>query len=656
MPETAVDLETLDIMTEFGIKFTILAAGQAKRVCKIGDKKWKDVGGEKINPRMPYLCNLPSGRTIVLFFYDGPISKDVAFGGLLGNGENFAKRLVGAFSEDKELQLVHIATDGETYGHHHRYGDMALTYCLYYLESNNLAKITVYAEFLERYPPTHEIEIFENSSWSCIHGVERWKNNCGCNSSMHPGWTQGWRAPLRGAMDWLKDNLARIYEDQISVFVMDPWRVRDEYIEVLLERSRKNAESFLSKHSVKELSGEDKIKILKLLEMQRLAMFMYTSCGWFFDEISGIETVQVLQYAARAMQLASEVSNMSLEDTYINLLERAPSNIPELKNGAQVYEMLVKPSILSLARVGVHFAVSSLFEEYPESIKIYSYTAESQMCDRAEVGRQKLAVGRVCIRSDVTWEESIVSFAVLHLGDHNIVGGVHQYSGEEAFSAMHREIKEAFLKSDISETIRLIEKHFLEHGYSLWHLFKDEQRKVLKQILSSTLKDVENSLLQIKEHHYPITQAMKQMKVPLPKVIAVTVELAFNIDLLQALEDEPLDTSRLKNLVDQAKRWSIGVDKTTLGFIASNKVNNIMESFLNQPQDVALLEAAESLLGILNPLALNLNLWKAQNIYFSIGRQIYSAMKQKAEAGDAGAKKWVERIISLGEYLKVSIE
>jgi alpha-amylase/alpha-mannosidase (GH57 family) len=656
LPEAAIDLETLDIMTEFGIKFTILAAGQAKRVRKIGDKKWKDVSGEKIDPKMPYLCHLPSGRTIVLFFYDGPISKDVAFGEVLENGENFARRLTGVFSEQEGPQLVHIATDGETYGHHHSYGDMALAYCLYYLESKKLARITIYGEYLEKHPPTHEVEVFENSSWSCIHGVERWRNNCGCNLNMHPGWTQEWRAPLRGAMDWLRDNLARIYEEQISQFVADPWRVRDEYVEVILDRSRENVERFLSKHSVKELSGEDKVKIVKLLEMQRNAMFMYTSCGWFFDEISGIETVQVLQYAARAMQLAREVSNMSLEDTYINLLERAPSNIPEFKNGAQVYEMLVKPSVLNLARVGVHFAVSSLFEEYPESIKIYSYVAHSQMYDRVEVGRQKLAVGRARIRSDITWDENTVSFAVLHLGDHNIVGGVRQYSGEDLFNQMHQEIKETFLKSDISETMRLIEKHFEEHSYSLWHLFKDEQRKVLNQILSSTLKDIENSLLQIKEHHFPITQAMRQMNVPLPKALAVTMELAFNIDLLQALENEPLDTNRLKSLVVQARRWSIEVDKTTLSFVASNEINNIMQKFLRQPQDIGLLEAADSLLSILNPLSLNLNLWKAQNIYFSIGKQIYGEMKEKANTGDESAKRWIERISSLGEYLKVKIE
>ncbi|MCK5503636.1 MAG: glycoside hydrolase, partial [Thermodesulfovibrionia bacterium] len=202
LPEAAVDKETLEVMVSLGIKFTVLSPRQAKRIRGIKDaKKWHDVSEERIDPTMAYLCVLPSGRTISLFFYDGPISQDVSFGGLLKNGESFAKRLLSAFSEQRtHPQMVHLATDGETFGHHHRYGDMALSYALHYIESNNLARITNYSEYLEKHPPTHIVEIFENSSWSCIHGVERWKDNCGCNSGMHAGWNQAWRKPLRNAM------------------------------------------------------------------------------------------------------------------------------------------------------------------------------------------------------------------------------------------------------------------------------------------------------------------------------------------------------------------------------------------------------------------------------------------------------------------------
>lgn len=344
--ETAVDIETLEIISEHGIKFTILAPRQAKRVRKIGDHDWIDVSGEKIDTNMPYICNLPSGRTINIFFYDGIISQGIAFGDLLNNGEHWAKRLIAAFTENNGLaQFVNIATDGETFGHHRRYGNMALAYCLHYIESRNLANISIYGEYLEKHPPAHEVEIIENTSWSCIHGVERWKWDCGCNAGMHPEWSQEWRAPLRNAMDWLRDNLIKIFEDTISQFVRDPWQARDDYIDTILDRSDNMLNQFLSKHSVRALSKKEDVKVLKLLEIQRYAMLMYTSCGWFFDDISRIETVQVIQCAARAMQLVKDVSGISLEEAYINILTHAPSNVSAFKTGDRVYDMLVKPTI-----------------------------------------------------------------------------------------------------------------------------------------------------------------------------------------------------------------------------------------------------------------------------------------------------------------------
>src|SRR5206468_8107694 len=193
-----VDLEPLDLLAEYGISFTILAPRQASRVRRLGSRSWKDVSGDRIDPTRPYLLRLPSRRKIALFFYDGPIARAVAFEGLLSSGEDLANRLNGAFSEERNRpQLVHIATDGESYGHHHRFGDMALAYALNTIESNQLAQLTNYGEYLERHPPTHQVDIIEKTSWSCFHGIDRWWSNCGCNSGGHPGWNQEWRTPLR---------------------------------------------------------------------------------------------------------------------------------------------------------------------------------------------------------------------------------------------------------------------------------------------------------------------------------------------------------------------------------------------------------------------------------------------------------------------------
>ncbi|MCJ7596279.1 MAG: DUF3536 domain-containing protein [Desulfobacterales bacterium] len=269
LPETAVDLETLDILAEEGIRFTILAQHQAKQVRPIGESGWREVGGGKIDPTTAYTLRLPSGRAIALFFYDGAISRSVAFERLLTSGEAFAQRLVSPLSDKRDRpRIIHIATDGESYGHHHQFGEMALAYALNAIESKQLASLTNYGEFLERHPPAFEVEIFENTSWSCCHGVERWRADCGCHSGMNPGWQQAWRAPLRGALDFVRDSLIRIYEQQMSKLISDPWRAREDYIEVILDRSPKSVDAFFARHQDRVLGPAERVEVLKLLEMQ----------------------------------------------------------------------------------------------------------------------------------------------------------------------------------------------------------------------------------------------------------------------------------------------------------------------------------------------------------------------------------------------------
>ncbi|HVG19407.1 MAG TPA: DUF3536 domain-containing protein [Blastocatellia bacterium] len=652
LAEAAVDVETLEVLAEQEVLFTILAPRQAGRVRRAG-KRWKDVSGSRVDPKTPYLCRLPSGKTINLFFYDGPISQDIAFGGLLASGEKFASRLLGAFVEGEgQAQIVHIATDGETYGHHHRYGEMALAYCLHYIDSNNLAKITVYGEYLEKFPPTQEAEIIENTSWSCAHGVERWRSNCGCNSGRE-GWTQEWRWRLRESLDWLRDELALIYEREAGKYLQRPWNARDDYLDIILDRGLENVASFFSTYATRQLSEEEKVSVFRLLEMQRHAMLMFTSCGWFFDEISGLETTQVLAYAARAIQLAEKTTGVSLEPDFVERIRHAPSNVPDHANGAEVYENLVKPAMVDLLRVGAHYAISSLFEDYPETTTIYAYNATREFYDRDEAGRQKLAIGKAHLRSNVTSSESRISFAVLHLGDHNLLGGVREFVDEENFGLMYREIKEAFTRSDLTEMIHLMERHFEARNYSLWYLFRDEQRKVWNRILESALVEVQGAFRQVYDHHYPIMQAMREQRTPIPKVFLTTAEFTINADLRDAIEAEEPDQDRLQDLVAAVKRWGFEADKTTLGFIASRRISRLMEAFYATPEDSTPLEAIDILLRALEPLSLEYDLLKAQNVLFLIGKERAGRMKERAAGGDEGARRWAERYDRLSGYLRV---
>lgn len=655
LAETAVDLESLDIMAECGIKFTILAPNQAKRVKELNqDMLWRDVGDQRIDPRNAYRCYLPSGRHIHIFFYDGPIAQGVAFEGLLNNGEYFARRLAKEFNTNSpHAQVMNIATDGETYGHHHKFGDMALAYCLRYLQSSQLADLTIYGEFLEKFPVRYEVQINEFSSWSCAHGVERWRSDCGCSTGGPGGWNQKWRAPLRDALDWLRDQMAPLYEQHIGAYTNDPWQLREEYIDLILDHSPASMDRFFSRLVQREISLDERTKVLKLLEMQFHSLLMYTSCGWFFNDVSGIESVQILQYAARAIQLAKEATGQDLESGFLAKLEQAVSNIPEMANGAHIYRQFVRPAVVDLIRVGAHYALTSLFESYAQKTRMYSYTVQKDRYMFKEAGRLKLAIGSVRVSSNITLEKADIQFAVLHLGDHNFIGGV-DYLKPEDFPAMQARIQAAFAQSNTPEVIALIHQYFGSHNYSLWHLFKQEQQNILNQVLKSTMDDIEGSFRQIYEHHYPLMQIKNDIRLPLPRMLTTVVEFILNRDLTALLETDDFDIERLRQLVDEVKRWSFKRDQAEFSFLASRRVSTMMLRLQQYPEDVAFMEKIAFCLEILNQLHLELDLWKAQNIYFDLGRTVFKDIAGQASS-DPLAARWVAAFSRLGGVLEIHV-
>ena len=339
LPETAVNLATLEDLATAGIQFTILAPRQARRVRRFGSRQWQDVAGGRVDARFPYEIRLPSERRIAVFFYDAAIAQDVAFGGLLHDGHRLATRLaeVGG-SRRREPQLISVATDGESYGHHHRFGEMALASALRSLIARPEVALSNYRAFLATHPPVREVEIVENSSWSCVHGLERWRSDCGCNSGGRPGWHQAWRAPLRAALDWLRDQLAPAYQHAAAQLLWNAWSARNDFIELVLDESPKVAAAFLARHARYPLNAREQERVWSLLQVQRHAMLMYTSCGWFFDDVSGIETAQILSYAAHAIDLAAAALDLSLESEFARRLEAAPSNDPRWGNARAVYE------------------------------------------------------------------------------------------------------------------------------------------------------------------------------------------------------------------------------------------------------------------------------------------------------------------------------
>ena len=664
LAETAVSRSVLDLMAQEGITYTVLAPHQCARVRKLGEAAlfkaagvpWTETPNAIVDPTHPYLIKLDEGRSIAVFFYDGPGSRAIAFEGLLNSGEEFGRRLAGGLRKDKapdEPQLAHVATDGESYGHHHKHGEMALSYALHWIEENKLATLTNYGEFLAKYPPQWEAEVADNTSWSCAHGVERWRSNCGCNGGRQ-GWQQQWRGPLREALDLLRDKTAPLAETVAKPLFKDLWAARDAYIKVVLERSSANIDRFFSEHAEHELTVAERVTAFELLELERHTQLMYTSCGWFFDDISGIETVQIIAYAGRVIQLANQLfgeSAAALETEFLAILARAKSNVPDIRDGAEVYNRYVIGSRLDLEHVGAHYAISSMFRNYPDTGDLFCFDIHRHSYDLLTSGRGRVALGRAALRSRITEETEEVCFAVLHLGDQNLSAAVKRYVPEDeaAWTAFVEEGSATVQRANLPELIRLMDSFFGGTLYSLTSLFADEQHRILKSILDQTLSEVESSLTRIYEEHATLLHFLAESNVAAPPALALTAGFALNAGLRQALEAESYDTAEVARLLRSAELDGVTLDAQLLGFTADKRMKRTMirlEGAVEQ-QTTAVLNETVTIAESLRTLPMEVNLWQAQNIWNDLLRRSDS---------NYWTKEWREGFRKLGLALNIAVD
>ena len=653
LAETAVDIETLEVLAANGIKFTVLAPHQAKAERRITTAKFKNVEGGKIDPTRPYICNLPSGRSINLFFYDGPISRAVAFEGLLSDGERFANRLISGFADNRRWkQLMHIATDGETYGHHHNKGEMALSYALDHIESKKLAQLTNYGEYLTINPPTHEVEIIEDTAWSCSHGVGRWNTDCGCNSGSKPGWNQSWREPLRKALDHLRDSLIEPYQAKASELLLDPWLARDEYINVVLDRSDASLDKFLTAHARHGLSEEEIGTVLSLLEMQRHTMLMYTSCGWFFDELSGLETVQVIMYAGRALQLARRLFPDHHEETFRELLAAAKSNLPEFGDGARIFDRFVKPAQVDLPAVAAHYAIASMFQLPGNGDLSRAYELQTIEDLRFESGRARLALGATHVRSRITRRHRDIVFGVLYFGDHNVMAGVRVFPGDAEFRSIAREVSEPFQSADLPATMRLLDRHFAGAGYTLKSLFRDERQKVVSKLLATTMAEAETAYRQIYEHNAPLMGFLTSVGATLPSILNRTAEFVLNTSLRKEFMADELDLERVRALLDAAAREKIQWDAPWLGYALSKRFSRMAGELALKPRG-DLLRRFNQAVDLVRSLPFEVDLAHVQNVYYQLLLHVYPVV---AAEGTADSRQWMTEFMALGQKLGFSVD
>lgn len=583
LAETACNTETLEVLADEGMKFVILAPGQCKRVRKIGEEKWQEVGAG-VDPKRAYLCNLPSGKQIALFFYDGPISQGIAFSDTLSSGEKFASRLLSTYNSGEEAQLMNIATDGETYGHHQKFAEMALAYCLKKVEETPDVELTVYGEFLAKHPPVYEAQIVENSSWSCFHGVERWRADCGCNSGMKPGWNQKWRGPLRSALDGVRDEMIKTFESVGAQYFKNPWDARNDYIDLILDRSLDAQHKFFLKHAT-EKAWNDRPTALMLLEMQRNAMLMYTSCGWFFDEISGIETVQIMQYAARAIELNRVITGVDLEPGFTEALALAPSNLKDLKNGAAVYERYVKPQAMPIEKIALEHVVSLLADETVNPKKAYECEVLAYEPTKLTAPGFHLSYGDITLKSVTTLLERRMHFAVFQRGAAEFLCAAGA-EGTMDKNAVFARLEELFAAGKYDECASFIRQAF-EKNYPLVSMFQDVRRKVVDLVLRKMDEETDKKFTEVFEAQYPVVRGLQLIGAPVPKPFLTAAEFVLTADLKAEFRAADVDVNAVEELMEDVKTLGLDVSKGPVRDAVTEKLTLLAFAFARNPSDKA---------------------------------------------------------------------
>lgn len=681
LAETAVDQATLAALVAENIKFIILAPSQAQR-CRIIptedelNPQWHEVGGSQIDPTRPYRCYIDAKKKayIDIFFYDGPISRDMGFSDVVYSSSHFAGRIGAAIRGDhRSSQLISVATDGETFGHHKKGTEKTLAYAFIGEFPRHNWTVTNFAHYLSIHPPVWEVELKPVTAWSCAHGVDRWQDDCGCGGEGGI-WHQKWRRPLRNALNWLRDELIKVYEEYGNSLFNYPWQARDEYIQVMRDRSPVNVHRFLTRHQTHKLTATEQVEALRLLEMQRHALLMFTSCGWFFEELSRPEGTQILRYAARALELAGEISGVQLEKPFIKRLGLAPSNVEHFQNGSEVYRQLVITSQIGFKQVAAHYAITSLFNHQDHIVtdqndpipnkNVYCYTTKELDYKMQRIGTLKMAVGQLQLVSDITWENQHLLFAVLHLGGWDFHCCIQQFTSRKDYSIKKDQLFQALAQGSIAHVILTMTELFGGETFSLQNLFSEERHRIMRLLSQETLTRLDQLYTQAYRDNYGVMMAFHRDELEVPQELQVAAEIALEyrcMTILRALEEDIADNQlsnndvlQLEAIATEAKnlrcRLNIPEGKQILEKLIISLLWKLLYSTNGHFESD--LERLEHLIDVSHQLNLNLGLNRAQEIYYIY---LHNQVLPKVNGLRHEELKQYLEILKLGEKLQVDV-
>ena len=640
LAETAVDRTSLLLMAKEGIKFTILSPYQAARWRFLkGDTAWTDASNGTIPNGRAYRYSCGDGEYIHIFFYDPALARGVAFDRVLEHSSKLLKQIDNTWSlrdpSSGEPWLVNVATDGESYGHHFKFGDMALASAFEELRRDPSTEIVNYGWFLSSFPVVAEVEIFEQTAWSCSHGLGRWSDDCGCHLGGEPGWTQKWRAPLRKALEYVRDRLAVHFETEMSKLCAEPWGARDEYVDLLLDR-KKHLAGFLARHLTGGPRSPNVSRFLELLEMQRFCLLMFTSCGWFFDEISQLEAVLILKYAAMAMQLAEQTGSPPLEPQFLEMLAQAPSNLPEYGNGANVFLRKVKPEAVSMARVAANYAIQSLARAAHREFQIYSFSILPQKEEDLGFNPVKCLYGLVTVRDDRTQAQRDFLYVVTHFGGLDFRCSVKPDPGEGEYETILASLQDSIEEQNTIKMVRVLDEKFGTDYFGLKDVLKDLRASIGLDISRKTLGAYTDLQRNLFNTYNPLLLSLRQWGIKIPSDLRVSIRRVLSEeaeslveDILvheeeQVYSDASWDTTdfffrahmaRLNSLQEEAKSWGVSLSlveiSEKLGKFLVRVIARLVQTF--DERDAG---RFRRLLALCSDMSLRPETWKLQTLYF----------------------------------------
>jgi len=668
LPETAINAAVVEALIRHGMRFCVLAPTQAEMVRALEGGQWQDVSSGSIDTTRPYRCFGQGGRHLDVFFYDGAASHAVSFGDILSDANRLVARLGAAYAPERgHEQLLHAAVDGETFGHHKPLGDMALAYALRVAAPQAGLAVTNYAAFLEECPPRSEVRLKpgeggEGTAWSCAHGLGRWRRDCGCTTGSRPGWNQAWRGPLRRALDLVRDSLAAFFEEEAGRLLADPWEARNDYIGVILDRGPESVERFFRRHAQPGIGPAGRLRALRLLEMQRHCLLMYTSCGWFFADLSGLETVQVLRYGARALELAAGLG-LSREEAFLEGLSGARSNLPEMGDGRQVYERLVRPAMISLERVVNHFAIASIFDSQVEGLKeIFHYRVRVLDYERRQRGAIALAIGVVELTSGIIPEPRRYLFAMTFLGGYFFRTGV-QETGEESAAGLKKLFFDR-LGERPGDVIHLVEEVFSAGLYSLRDVFKEQKERILNALVSREIQDYYLTFDHVFETTRDAMEEIVREGLSVPEEFQMAAEKTLSRRLAEqvgrinshALATTKIIESEVRAVVEQARLFGLTLGTAAPRAHLSRVVLEAVEGVVSEPRIEAAQEAAY-LLDLAGRMGLQLDLTEPQNLLHRFLSERFARLASRARGttgSEAGAL--AEALLNLASKMDFNVE